>query len=103
MGVRGGLGLPGGGFEEWRTRAWPFACARALLGGAWRGSAPEARTGEDAQLASPTEMWLRRQPHVPVVTLGCSLHHDPEADPEAGGHHTWPPWLAPPRPRTITF
>lgn len=73
-------------------------CARCWAACAWRGSAPEARTGEDAQLASRTKMWLRRQPRVPV-TVGCTLHQDPEADPEAGGH-AWPPCLAPPWPRT---
>ena len=37
-------------------------CARCWAAYAWRGSAPEARTGEDAQLASPTKMWMRRHP-----------------------------------------
>ena len=45
VGVRGGLGLPGGGLEEWRTRAWPFACARA----AGRRVAGQRTRGEDGR------------------------------------------------------
>lgn len=37
-------GLPGGGFEEWRARAWPFACARAA-GRRARGGAAHPRRG----------------------------------------------------------
>ena len=69
VGVHGGLGLPEAGSRSGgRARGHLRVCARcwAARGG---GSAPEARTGEDAQLASCTKMWLRRQPHVPVMVV----------------------------------
>ena len=83
---------PGGGFEEWGVRAWPFACARAARRRA-RGGAAHPRRGRAKKHSS-------RAAQKCTGNFGLFVTPRPRGRPRGRGHHAWPPCLAPPRPRT---
>ena len=97
-------GLPGGGLEGWRTRAWPFACARAagrrVAGQRTRGRRTRTHSCSlQVGLCKTLDGIFQTRGKTPREYSLPNLPRDPEADPEAGGH-TLPWWLAPPWPRT---